>query len=233
LIFPDIIAKFQSAFVSGRLITDNALLAFESFHYMRKKNNKGKKGYVALKLDMSKAYDRIEWIFFIEVLRFIGFSQKWHNLIFNCISTVLFSVLLDGSPCQKFYPQRGLRQGDPLSPYLFILCAEVFSWLLNKVLEEKGLHGIQIARGVPKINLFFFFLQMIASFFAGILFKILIQLKEFLILTNMLLVNLSIWINPKSLLAEMYMMILPRLLLTIYDCEIFVESTFGKKILFS
>jgi len=74
---------------------------------------------------------------------------------------------------------------------------------------------------------------MIASFFAGILFKILVQLKEFLILTNMLLVNLSIWINPKSLLAEMYMMILPRLLLTIYDCEIFVESTFGKKILFS
>ena len=78
------------------------------------------------------------------------------ELIFNCISTVFFSVLLNGSPCQKFYPQRGLRQGDPLSSYLFILCAEVFFGLLNKAQAEKGLHGIQIAKGAPKINHLFF-----------------------------------------------------------------------------
>jgi hypothetical protein len=111
---------------------------------------------VALKRDMSKAYDRIEWNFLIEVLRSMGFSQKWCNTIFNYISTVFFYVLLNGSLCQKFYPQRGLRQGDPLSPYLFILCAEDFSGLLNKAQEEKDLHGIQIARGAPKINHLFF-----------------------------------------------------------------------------
>ena len=88
LILPDIFGKFQSIFVPGRLITDNALLAFEYFHYMRKKR-KGKKRCVALKLDMSKAYDRIEWNFLIEVLQSMGFSQKWQNLIFNCISSFL------------------------------------------------------------------------------------------------------------------------------------------------
>ena len=111
---------------------------------------------MALKLDMSKGYDHIKWNFLIELLQSMGFSQKWQNLIFNCISTVSFSVLLNGSPCQKFHPQRGLHQGDPLSPYLFILCAEVFSGLLNKAQAEKGLHGIEIARGAPRINHLFF-----------------------------------------------------------------------------
>ena len=87
---------------------------------------------MALKIDISKAYDRIEWNFLIEVLQSMGLSHIWQNLIFNCISIVSFSVLLNGSPYQKFYPQRGIRQGDPLSPYLFILYAEVFSGLLNK-----------------------------------------------------------------------------------------------------
>ena len=99
LILSDIIGKFQSAFVPERLIIDNALLTFESFHYMRRKKRKGKKRCVALKLDMLKGYDHIKWNFLIELLQSMGFSQKWQNLIFNCISTVSFSVLLNGSPC--------------------------------------------------------------------------------------------------------------------------------------
>ena len=89
LILPDIIEKFQSAFVPGRLITDNALLPSESFHYMRKKS-KGKKGCVALKLHMSKAYDRIEWNFLIEVLQSMGFffflemAELDFQLYFHC-----------------------------------------------------------------------------------------------------------------------------------------------------
>jgi len=63
---------------------------------------------------------------------------------------------LNGSPCQKFHSQQGLRQGGPLSPYLSILCAEVFFGLLSKAQEEMGLHGIQIARGAPKFNQLFF-----------------------------------------------------------------------------
>jgi ribonuclease HI len=155
LILPDIIDTSQSAFVPGRLITDNALIAFEAFHYMRKKTT-GRKGYVGMKLDMSKAYDRIEWPFLKEVLNSMGFPQHWISLIMNCVSTVSFSVLLNGGPCQSFLAHRGLRQGDPLSPYLFILCAEVFSGLISRAIERNTLHGIQIARGAPVLSHLFF-----------------------------------------------------------------------------
>lgn len=111
---------------------------------------------MGLKLDMSKAYDRIEWNFLIAVLDSMGFSQKWQQLIFNCISSVSFSVLLNGGPCQIFQPQLGLRQGDPLSPYLFIICAEVFSGLLLRAQEENLIHGLQISKRAPSISHLFF-----------------------------------------------------------------------------
>jgi len=105
---------------------------------------------------MAKACDRIEWDFLIVVLNSMGFSQKWQTLVHSCISSVSFSVLLNGSPCQKFIPQRGLRQGDPLSPYLFIICAEVFLGILIKAQENKTIHGIKIARRAPSISHLFF-----------------------------------------------------------------------------
>lgn len=155
LILPDIVHHYQSAFVPGRLITDNALIAFDAFHYMHKRT-KGKIGHVGLKLDMPKAYDRIEWRFLEAVLRSMNFSNNWVSLILRCVSSVSFLVVLNGSPCHKFYPQRGLRQGDPLSPYLFIMCAEVFLGLLSRAQERKAMHGIQIARGAPIISHLFF-----------------------------------------------------------------------------
>lgn len=133
LILPNIIGEFQSAFVPGRLITDNGLVAFDAFHYMRKKKTE-RHGCVGLKLDMSKAYDRIEWSFLEAVLVSMGFSSHWVSLIMKCVLSVSFSVFLNGSPCVTFFflPKRGLSQGDPLSPYLFIICAKVFSGLIRK-----------------------------------------------------------------------------------------------------
>jgi hypothetical protein len=152
---PNVIDPEQSAFIQGRLITDNALIAMECFHWMKKKR-KGKKGVMALKLDMSKAYDRIEWKFVEKVLSSMGYPSCMVSLIMRCISTVSYQVLINGQPSSSFSPQRGLRQGDPLSPYLFVLCADVLSGLIHKEVAAKNLHGIKIARTAPQISHLFF-----------------------------------------------------------------------------
>src|SRR4051812_33033870 len=106
---------------------------------------------MALKLDMSKAYDRLEWQFLVEVLSSMGFPAPMVNLIKSCISTVSYKVLINGQPSRTFIPERGLQQGDPLSPYLFIICGDVLSGLLKKEARERRIHGIRVARQAPVI----------------------------------------------------------------------------------
>ncbi|XP_074318894.1 uncharacterized protein LOC141655729 [Silene latifolia] len=146
----DIVSENQSAFTSGRLITDNILLAFEMFHYM--KNSRGGGGHMALKLDMSKAYDRVEWVFLEKVLLRMGFDGVWVDRVMNCVRTVSYEVVVNGELSNPIYPGRGLRQGDPISPYLFILCAEVLSSLMKRAVEAGTLHGIRIAPTAPVIS---------------------------------------------------------------------------------
>ncbi|XP_065622526.1 uncharacterized protein LOC136064552 [Quercus suber] len=138
IIIPQLISENQSAFLSGRLITDNVLVAFELMHYLEHKKE-GMEVFVAIKLDMSKAYDRVEWGFIKQVMEKMGFHEKWIKLIMHCITSVSYSILVNGVAYGNIIPTRGLRQGDPISPYIFLLCADGFSSLINDAAGTKEL----------------------------------------------------------------------------------------------
>ncbi|XP_056848971.1 uncharacterized protein LOC130499090 [Raphanus sativus] len=148
---PALISETQSAFVPGRLISDNILIAQEMFHGLR--TNKSCQGKImAIKTDMSKAYDRVEWNFIEALLSKMGFAAHWIQLMMGCISTVQYKVLLNGQPKGHIIPQRGLRQGDPLSPYLFHMCTEALVANIKKAERGKLLTGIKVARACPPIS---------------------------------------------------------------------------------
>jgi hypothetical protein len=102
---------------------------------------------------MAKAYDRLEWSFIENTLLTMGFPSKLVQTIMLCVSTMSFSVLVNGHPSLSFKPHRGIMQRDPLSPYLFILCADVFSGLLTKNQDQYNINGIKIAQNAPKVSL--------------------------------------------------------------------------------
>lgn len=151
VILPGIICENQSAFVSGRNITDNVLVAFEIIHHMKRKHSGGI-GEVALKLDISKAYDRVDWDFLNARMHQMGFCSKWIQWIMLCVKTVNYSFCFNGSIIGPVKPKRGLRQGDPLSPYLFLFCVEGLSRAINQAEERKHIHGCKVSRSAPPVT---------------------------------------------------------------------------------
>ena len=142
-----LVSPCQSAFIPRRWIAENQLLVHEILHSFKKRKVKG--GFLAMKIDLQKAYDRVNWDFLRTVLKNFGFQEVFVNWIMECVTTVSFSILINGGKSNSFKSSRGLRQGDPLSPYLFILCQEVLARLIEKERVAGNIAGVKLNIGGP------------------------------------------------------------------------------------
>lgn len=150
----DLVGPMQSSFLPGRGKMDNSFLAQEIIHYMA--HSLVNKGNVAFKIDLEKAYDSVSWDFLQETLVYYGFPERIIKLIMTCVTSSQISILWNGSRLPKFRPGRGLQQGDPLSPYLFVLCMERLSVSIQNLVDSGTWKPIRISRGGPPISHLFF-----------------------------------------------------------------------------
>ena len=127
------------------------LVAYETLHAMHSMRS-GRRGSLALKLDISKAYDRVEQDFLKGIMKKLGLLERWIDRVMSCVTSTSFSVCINVKAFGNIRPFGGLRQGDPLSPYLFLLCAEGFSSMLAKAQDGGRLHRVSICRRAPCIS---------------------------------------------------------------------------------
>lgn len=113
---------------------------------------KNKDAYMFMQLDIQKAYDMVDWRFLCKTLEVFGFSRQWINLIFKCISTTKIYVLINGYPEGFFETSRGIRQGDPLSLFLYIIMVEAFGRAIKKSYSNNEIKGVTVTKNVPNIT---------------------------------------------------------------------------------
>ncbi|GKC99825.1 putative RNA-directed DNA polymerase, eukaryota, reverse transcriptase zinc-binding domain protein [Tanacetum coccineum] len=129
-------------FIKGRQIIDGPLMVDEIISWAKKK----KKKFMFLKVDFEKAFDSLSWSFLFSTMEQMGFSDKWCKWIYSCLNSAFASVLINGSPTKEFKLERGLRQGDPLSPFLFILAAEALNVAILEATNHNIFHGIKVGK---------------------------------------------------------------------------------------
>lgn len=140
-----IIHPSQAAFVPNRSIGDKSIINHEIIHYLNGKQ--GKQGYMAIKIDLTKTYDLVEWSVLLHIMKKLGFLEEFYELVHVFISSSKFSILTYG-----FFPSmRGLRQGDPMSLGLFTLVADILSYLLAREEATDRIRGVKVWRASPKI----------------------------------------------------------------------------------
>lgn len=148
-VLPKLISPNRSGFVKGRNITENILFAQEIIKDIGKRN---KNVNVVVKLDIEKAYDRVSWVFLIKVLRRFGFLEIMIDIIWRLISNNWYPVVINGKTYGFFKSLRGMKQGDPLSPTLFIIGAEFLSRGLNRLNDDPDFLDYGLQKRSPRIN---------------------------------------------------------------------------------
>ncbi|XP_040372858.1 uncharacterized protein LOC112194030 [Rosa chinensis] len=149
-----LVSPNQVSYVPGRQISDNIMIAQEVLFKFKK--SAGKKGFFAWKVDLSKAYDRLNWQFIESVLYESLLPQSLVKLIMSCITSTSFQICLNGELTQSFNAQQGIRQGDPLSPYIFVLCMEKLSHLIQSTVDIGAWKAVRASQSGPKISHLFF-----------------------------------------------------------------------------
>ncbi|XP_052107476.1 secreted RxLR effector protein 78-like [Arachis duranensis] len=127
-----LVGESQTAFVKGRRIHDGVLIACETIQWLKLK----KRATTIIKLDFQKAYDIIKWNFVDMVLEKMGFGTRWRAWTAECIRTASISIMVNGEPSKPFKMERGLRQGDPLSPFLFVLVVDVLNMMIGEAVKK-------------------------------------------------------------------------------------------------
>ena len=149
-----LVSPYQAAFVLGRRGVDNTIIIQELIHSIGR--TKGRKGYMAIKIDLEKAYDKLEWGFILDMLARFNFPSNLLDLIMSCISSMSTSLLFNGGKLESFCPSRGIRQGDPLSLHLFILFMEFLGALIKEKCNSKLWTPVKTSKsGLAFSHLFF------------------------------------------------------------------------------
>ncbi|XP_068485050.1 secreted RxLR effector protein 78-like [Phaseolus vulgaris] len=145
----NLIDSRQSAFLEGRGLLVSVLVANEVLEEVKRR----KQRCVYFKVDYEKAYDSVSWEFLYYMLGRLGFCERWIRWIKSCLESSSVSVLVNGSPTSEFCPKRGLRQGDPLAPFLFLIVGEGLTGVVRKAVEKNLVESLEVGVKNVKVNM--------------------------------------------------------------------------------
>ncbi|XP_071694930.1 uncharacterized protein [Rutidosis leptorrhynchoides] len=146
-VLPSVIGYEQSAYLKGRYILDGSLIANEAIDYLKRKKKKS----LIFKVDFEKAFDSLSWDFLLDMMNRMGFGIRWRKWIHACLKSASISILVNGSPTNEFLIERGVRQGDPLSPFLFLIAAEGLNLIVKRACRDGLYKGVEV--GIDKVGL--------------------------------------------------------------------------------
>ncbi|XP_024986470.1 uncharacterized protein LOC112521707 [Cynara cardunculus var. scolymus] len=149
MVIDSVVVHEQSAFIKGRSILDGPIIVSEIISWAKKTNRKS----LIFKIDFEKAFDTLSWDFLEDVLRGMRFGAKWRAWIKGCLSSASVAVLINGCPTREFPLRRGVRQGDPLAPLLFILAAETLNIIMSEASRKGIFSGIKLPNSGPELSI--------------------------------------------------------------------------------